>query len=369
MLIGVPKEIKIHEYRVAITAPQVAELVACGHEVLVQEDAGTKAGFTDTAYRQAGAILVRDIAEAYRADMVVKVKEPQPVEIPLLREGQILFTFLHLAPDAVLTQELLKKKIVGIAYETVIDRHGKLPLLTPMSEIAGRLAVQMGANYLQMNKGGKGIVLGGVPGVKAGRVCIIGGGIAGTEAARIALGMGAEVLLFDLNLSRLRVLDSLFGPRLTTLHASSASFEEYIPTSDLVIGAVLVPGQKAPKLLSRKLLARCSPGTVFIDISIDQGGCAEMSRPTNHDEPTYIVDGVIYSCVANIPGACARTATLALTNATGEYVFSLANNGWKQALKISEGLKNGLNVCHGHVTHAAVAADQNLPYISPEMML
>ncbi len=370
IVVGVPKEIKNHEYRVGATPAVVTALVASGHKVLVETMAGAKIGFTDDLYAKAGATIMGSAKELYaQADMIIKVKEPQSSEYSLLREGQILFTYLHLAPDPEQTKALLESKVVGIAYETVTDPEGRLPLLTPMSEIAGRIAIQAGATALQIANGGKGVLLGGVAGVSPGRVIVIGGGVVGTESARMALGLGADVTVLDTNLSRLRALDALYGPRLKTLYSSPATLEESFRQADLVVGAVLIPGKLAPKLIRKEHLKLMSPGTVIVDVAIDQGGCAETSHPTSHSEPTYTVDGVLHYCVPNMPGACARTSTQALTNATMSYALRIANKGYKQALREDKGLKNGLNVCLGKVTHADVAFDLGLQYYPADEFL
>lgn len=369
MLIGVPKEIKDHEFRVGITPAGVKALVAAGHEVTVETGAGARIGFTDEMYRAVGARIAASAAEAYACPMVVKVKEPQPVEIPLLREGQVLFTYLHLAADAELTNRLLERKIVGIAYETVTDPQGGLPLLTPMSEVAGRIAIQAGANALQMINGGSGVLLGGVPGVSPGKVAILGGGTVGANAAKMALGLGAEVTLLDISLPRLRYLDDVFGARLKTRYAEAHAIEELVPEADLVVGAVLVPGKKAPRLLTRETVRRMKPGSVLVDVAIDQGGCSETSRPTSHSEPTYIEEGVVHYCVTNMPAACARTATQALTAATLPHVLQLAGKGWQEALRENPGLRAGLNLHLGRVTHPNVAADLGHPYVTPDTVL
>lgn len=355
MFIGVPKEIKDHEYRVAMTPILARCLVESGHTVLVETGAGAHVGYPDEAYHDAGARIAPSAHAVYEAEMVVKVKEPQEKEFSLLREDQILFCFLHLAAEPKLTEELIRRKVIAIAYETVTDREGKLPLLYPMSEIAGRISVQVGAVSLQLNHGGRGVLLGGVPGVLPSKVLIIGGGVVGTEAARMALGLGASVIMMDNNLSRLRQLDQLFGPRLTTVYSTIPAIEEAIQQSDLVIGSVLIPGKKAPKLIKREMLSMMAPGSVLVDVAIDQGGCAETSRPTSHTHPTYIVDDVIHYCVTNMPGACARTSTQALTNATGNYILALANHGYKRAFEIDPGLYEGLNVIDGRIANEAVA--------------
>lgn len=366
MKLGIPKEVKNHEYRVGATPAMVRALVEAGHQLFVQKDAGFKIGFSDEDYEHAGAKIVTAAEDIYAADMVIKVKEPQASEYPLLREGQILFCYLHLAPDPVQTAELLERKVVGIGMETVTDDKGRLPLLLPMSEIAGRISIQAGATYLQMNHGGRGLLLGGVPGVLPAHVVVLGGGVSGTEAARMAIGLGANVTVIDKDLSRLRELDALFGSELMTLASSSQNIEEALAHADLVIGAVLIPGKTAPKIVTRSMVKKMRAGSVIVDISIDQGGCAETSKPTTHTEPTYIVDGVIHYCVTNMPGACAKTSTLALTNATLDYVVQIANKGWKQALQDNKHLRNGLNVCLGHVTNASVAHDLGYEYIAPE---
>jgi alanine dehydrogenase len=369
MLIGVPKEQKTHEYRVGATPSMVDVLVKNGHKVLIQSNAGLKSGFNDESFTRVGATIVQTPQEVYLADMIIKVKEPQPSEYPLLQEGQILFCYLHLAPDPQQTEQLVKSKVVAIAYETVTDGKGNLPLLVPMSEIAGRLSIQVGANALQMNNGGKGLVLGGVPGVTPARVIIIGGGVVGTEAARMALGLGADVIVIDKNLNRLRQLDQLYGPRLKTLFSSSLAIEKATKNADLVIGAVLIPGKTAPTLINKKLVNEMEPGTVFVDVAIDQGGCSETSKPTTHENPTYLVDGVIHYCVTNMPGACSRTSTLALTNATLEYVLKLANKGYRLALNEDPHLRHGLNVYRGHITNEHVAHDLNYEYTPAEHLL
>lgn len=369
MKIGVPKEIKTQEYRVGATPAMVRSLVDCGHEVLIQSDAGKAIGYTDELFAAAGARVVKSAEEVYSSQMIVKVKEPQPTEYSLLKKGQILFCYLHLAPDADQTAQLLKQGVIGIAYETVTDARGRLPLLEPMSEVAGRISIQVGATLLQMDKGGRGLLLGGVPGTLPAKVVIIGGGAAGTEAARMALGLGADVTVLDTDPQRLRYLDALFGPRLKTLYSAPLMLEETLITADLVIGAVLIHGKKAPKLVTRQMLKKMMPRSVLIDIAIDQGGCFETSRPTTHDNPTYIEEEIIHYCVTNMPGACARTSTQALTNATMRAVLALANKGARVALEEDEHLRNGLNVCLGHVTCKPVAIDLEYDYCSPERVL
>lgn len=369
MLIGIPKEIKNHEYRVGATPAMVSTLVNQGHKVIVETHAGTKIGFTDEMFQSAGAKIVASAQEVYSAEMVIKVKEPQESEFKLLREGQILFCYFHLAPDPVQTKHLVDSKAIAIAYETVTDSFGRLPLLIPMSEIAGRISIQVGAMCLQMNNGGKGLLLGGVPGVFPARVAVIGGGVVGTEAARMAMGLGANVTIIDKDLNRLRQLDALFGPNLKTLYSTSYSIEEAVVKADLVVGSVLIPGKVAPKLVTKKMVSQMSPGSVIVDVAIDQGGCCETAAPTTHAQPTYIVDGVVHYCVTNMPGACARTSTLALTNATMDYALLIANKGYRKALMENTGLRNGLNVCLGHVTNEHVASDLGYEYVSPEAML
>jgi alanine dehydrogenase len=354
--IGVPKEIKTHEYRVGMTPAGVRDLHAHGHQVVVEHDAGAGIGFGDEAYRAAGATVLATAAHVFAAaEMIVKVKEPQPTEIALLRPGQILFTYLHLAADRHQTQGLIASGATCIAYETVTDRSGSLPLLAPMSEVAGRMAVQVGAHCLEREQGGAGILLGGVPGVAPAKVVVLGGGVAGTNAARMAVGLEASVTIIDKSLQRLKELDLQFGPRATTLFATTEAIEHAVLAADLVIGAVLVPGAAAPKLVTRAMVQRMRPGSVLVDIAIDQGGCFETSRPTTHSDPTYVQDGVVHYCVTNMPGAVARTSTFALTNATLPFVLALAGKGWRQAMLDDPHLAEGLNVHDGQVTHIAVA--------------
>lgn len=369
MLIGVPKEIKNHEYRVGFTPSMVKTFITHGHKILVETKAGEKIGFSDDQYREAGATVVPTAAQVYEAEMIVKVKEPQASEIAMLKEGQILFCYLHLAPDPEQTKGLLEKKVVGIAYETVTNSKGQLPLLTPMSEIAGRIAVQAGSNLLYLSQGGKGIILGGIPGVAPAKVVVIGGGVVGTQALRMALGLGADVTVIDSSLDRLRELDALYGPALKTLYSTPVVIEEQLAQADLVIGAVLVAGKKAPRLITREMVQKMQPGSVIVDVAIDQGGIAETSIATTHSDPTYMVNGVIHYCVANMPGACARSATIGLTNATTSYALKIANKGYKKALKEDSDLMNGLNVCLGKVTNEPVAQDLGLEYVSPISML
>jgi alanine dehydrogenase len=356
MRIGVPREIKVHEYRVGLVPAGVRELVTAGHEVLVESGAGNGIGVDDGQFRDAGAQVTGGAAELFeRADMIVKVKEPQPVEYERLRAGQVLFTYLHLAADAAQAKGLMKSGATAIAYETVTGRNGTLPLLTPMSEVAGRMSIQVGAASLQKAAGGFGVLLGGVPGVPPAKVVIIGGGVSGTHAAEMAVGMRADVTVVDRSVDRLRELSSLFGSTLYTAYSTTATIERLVRDADLVVGAVLVVGATAPKLVTRAMVKTMKPGAVLVDISIDQGGCFETSHPTTHADPTFVVDGVIHYCVANMPGAVPRTSTLALTNATLPYVRALADLGWQAALKRDPGLAAGLNVHAGEITHEAVA--------------
>ena len=365
MLIGVPKEIKNNENRVAITPSGVVQLTKAGHKVYIEYGAGLGSGFTDKEYSDAGASIVANAAEAWGKEMVMKVKEPIPSEYEYFREELILFTYLHLAPEPELTEALLKSKVVGIAYETVRTANGALPLLTPMSEVAGRMASQIGTQFLEKVHGGKGILLGGVPGVKTGKVTIIGGGIAGTNAAKIALGLGAQVTILDISLDRLRELDDLFGGRIATLTSTTYNIAQSVKESDLVIGAVLIPGAKAPKLVTEAMIASMEQGSVVVDIAIDQGGIFETTdRITTHDDPVYIKHGVVHYAVANMPGAVPRTSTIALTNATMPYALQIANKGYKKACLDNEELLKGLNTLEGFVTYEAVANAQGLKYTS-----
>ncbi len=368
MKIGVPKEIKDHEYRVGVTPAGAKALIDAGHEVLIQTLAGEAIGFHDEMYQAVGAQIVATAKAVYQCPMVVKVKEPQSSEFALMHEGQILFTYLHLAPDPEQTRQLLEQKVIGIAYETVTDQDGRLPLLVPMSEVAGRIAIQAGAFGLQMINGGRGVLLGGVPGVQRGKVVVVGGGVVGTEAAKMALGLGADVTILDSNLTRLRQLDDLFGPALKTRFSEAHALEELVSDADLVIGAVLLPGHAAPKLVNRALVQKMRKGAVIVDVAIDQGGCIETSKPTSHSNPMYVEEGVVHYCVTNMPGACARTATMALTNATLPYALQLADQG-EQALRNNPGLMNGLNVYKGHVTNQAVANDLGYDYVAADTLL
>ena len=356
MRIGVPKEIKVHEYRVGLVPAGVRELTAAGHDVLIESGAGNGIGVDDEQFRGVGASIAARAAEVFeRAEMIVKVKEPQPAECEMLRPGQVLFTYLHLAADPQQARGLIKSGATAIAYETVTAPNGSLPLLTPMSEVAGRMSIQVGAASLQKANGGFGVLLGGVPGVQPAKVVILGGGVSGTHAADMAVGMRADVTVVDRSVDRLRELSSMFGSSLRTAYSTTETIERLVRDADLVIGAVLVAGAAAPKLVTRAMVKTMKPGAVLVDISIDQGGCFETSHPTTHAEPTFMVDGVIHYCVANMPGAVPRTSTLALTNATLRYVRALADFGWREALRRDPGLAAGLNVHAGEITHEVVA--------------
>src|SRR5687767_2700688 len=363
MKIGLPKEIKDNEYRVGLTPAGVQALKDAGHELFVQKSAGEGSGFADEQYVNAGATMLETADEVWQTgDMIVKVKEPIAPEYPRMRENQLLFTYLHLAPEFELTKQMMERKVTGVAYETITDRQGRLPLLTPMSEVAGRMSVQVGATYLEKMNGGRGILLGGVPGVPAANVVIIGGGIVGTEAAKMAVGLGAKVTIIDRNLDRLRQLDDIFLSKVQTLASSQYAIEEAISHADLVIGAVLVVGAAAPKLVTREMLKLIPNGAVLVDVAVDQGGCIETTRPTTHSNPTYYEEGVLHYCVANMPGAVPRTSTFALTNATLPYALKLANRGLHAAVAGDPGLKEGVNTHAGHLTYEAVAVDQGLEY-------
>jgi len=363
MRIGTPKEIKNHEYRVGLTPAGVRELKAHGHEVLIQKGAGLGIGLADAAYVAAGAEIVATAEEVFaRAEMIIKVKEPQPVECRMLRPGQVLFTYLHLAPDPEQTKGLVDSGCIAIAYETVTDGRGGLPLLAPMSEVAGRMSIQAGAHAMEKAQGGNGVLMGGVPGVVPADVVVIGGGVVGYNAARVAVGMGAKVTILDRSLPRLGWLDTVFEGRLKTLYSTADALEACLKDADLVIGAVLVPGAAAPKLVTRAMLKLMKPGTVMCDVAIDQGGCFETSRATTHQNPTYVEEGIVHYCVANMPGGVARTSTFALTNATLPYAISLANKGYRQALIDDANLREGLNVHAGKVTYKAVADVLGYPW-------
>jgi len=370
MIIGVPKEIKDNEARVGVTPAGVKALAEAGHKVLVETKAGDLSGFTDAEYQDAGAEIVGDAGHVWgKSDTVVKVKEPVEKEYGFFREGLVLFTYLHLAPIPDLTDKLLQSRMIGIAYETVRDRNGSLPLLTPMSEVAGRMSVQVGAVYLEKERGGRGILLGGVPGVPPAHVTIIGGGIVGTNAAKIALGFGAKVTLVDVNLTRLRELDDLFGGRLYTLASNSYNVANATREADLVIGGVLIPGATAPKIVTRAMVSRMKKGAVIVDVAIDQGGCVETARPTSHSNPSYVVDGVVHYCVTNMPGAVPHTSTLALTNSTFPYLMRIANLGVREALRQDSGFAEGLNTWMGTLTHRGVGESQQRQWTAASSML
>jgi len=370
VIVGLPKEIKDNEYRVGLTPAGVRALTDASHQVIVEKSAGNGSGFEDGLYEKAGAQIIESADDVWaRADMIVKVKEPIAPEYPRMREDQLLFTYLHLAPDRTLTDELLKRKVTGIAYETITDRRGGLPLLTPMSEVAGRMAIQVGAHYLEKMAGGRGILLGGVPGVPAARVVIIGGGVVGTNAAKIAVGMGAYVTIIDNNLDRLRELDDIFLSKISTLASSAYMIHDAISSADLIVGAVLVPGAAAPMLVTRGMLKDVPNGAVIVDVAVDQGGCIETTHPTTHSDPTYYVEGVLHYCVANMPGAVPRTSTFALTNATLPYALKLANKGFFEAIRNDPGLKEGVNTYAGHCTYKAVADAQGLSYTNVDALV
>lgn len=370
MKIGIPKEIKNNENRVAMTPAGVVTLTNAGHEVYIETGAGLGSSFTDADYVAAGAHIVEAAKDAWAQEMIMKVKEPVASEYDYFYEGQILFTYLHLAPELELTQALLNKKVVGIAYETVQLANGSLPLLTPMSEVAGKMATQIGAQFLEKNHEGKGILLGGVSGVPRGKVTVIGGGIAGTNAAKVAVGMGADVTVIDLSPERLRQLEDLFGRDVQTLMSNPYNIAESVKNSDLVVGAVLIPGAKAPKLVSEEMIQSMQPGSVVVDIAIDQGGIFESSdRVTTHDDPTYVKHGVVHYAVANMPGAVPRTSTIALTNNTIPYALQIANKGYRQACVENAALKKGVNTIEGHLVYKAVADSQGLPYVNVDELI
>src|SRR5262245_48492181 len=370
MIVGLPKEVKDNEYRVGLVPAGVKALTSSGHKVLVETRAGDGSGITDDEYVSAGGQIVDTAEEAWsRADMVVKVKEPISSEYPLLREGLILFTYLHLAPARELTKAMLDSGVIGVAYETITNDHGQLPLQTPMSEVAGRMSIQVGATYLEQINGGRGVLLGGVPGVAPGRVTIIGGGVVGTNAAKIAVGFGAAVTIIDRDIERLRYLDDIFGSRIRTLASNPYTIAESVAASDLVIGAVLVPGAAAPKLVTRDMLRDMPRGSVIVDVAVDQGGCIETTKPTTHSQPTYYVENVLHYGVTNMPGAVPRTSTFGLTNATMPFALRLAKHGAVEAFKRDPHLKNGVNTFKGKVTYQAVADDQGLEYTTIDKML
>jgi alanine dehydrogenase len=364
LIIGVPKEIKVQEYRVGLVPAGVRVLLEAGGEVLVQSRAGEGSGITDQAYRDAGATIVSSAEEVWkRSDLIIKVKEPLPEEFNLIQEKQTIYTYLHLAVAPALADVLLRKGTTSIAYETIQRSDGSLPLLKPMSEVAGKMAVQIGATYLQKENGGKGVLLGGVPGVHRGRVTVIGCGVVGTNACKVAVGLGADVVVIDVNVDRLEYLDDIFGNRITTLKSHSQNIEEAVLHSDLVIGAVLIPGAKAPTLVSREMVSKMQKGSVIVDVAVDQGGCVETCKPTTHDKPTYLVDGVVHYCVANMPGAVARSSTFALTNATLPYAKKFVELGVAEAVAQDPAVALGVNMCDGKVTHPAVAGALKKEYV------
>jgi alanine dehydrogenase len=370
MKIGLPKEIKDNEYRVGLTPAGVQAFTDAGHKVFVEKKAGEGSGFANELYEKAGATMLETADDVWgEGDMIVKVKEPIAPEYPRMRENQLLFTYLHLAPEPELTKQLMERKVSGVAYETITDARGTLPLLTPMSEVAGRMSVQVGATYLEKMNGGRGILLGGVPGVTAGRVVIIGGGVVGTEAAKMAIGLGAHVTIIDRNLDRLRQLDDIFLSKVQTLASSRYAIEEAISHADLIIGAVLVVGAAAPKLVTREMLKLIPNGAVLVDVAVDQGGCFETTHATTHSNPTYYEEGVLHYCVANMPGAVPRTSTFALTNATLPYALDLANKGFERAIREDKGLLEGVNTFGGKLTYEAVATSQNLSYTPLDSMI
>lgn len=370
MHIGVPKEIKNHEYRVGMVPASVRELVQNGHSVVVESNAGVGIGFSDADYTSVGATIANTAKEIFdAADMIVKVKEPQPVECAMLREGQILFTYLHLAPDLPQTEALVKSKAVCIAYETVTDRNGGLPLLAPMSEVAGRMSIQAGAQALEKSNAGRGMLLGGVPGVEPAKVVVIGGGMVGNNAAQMAVGLGADVTILDRNIDTLRRLNVQFGNTAKVLYSTADTLEKEVLAADLVIGGVLIPGAAAPKLVTKEHIAAMKAGAAIVDVAIDQGGCIETSKATTHQEPTYIVDDVVHYCVANMPGAVPRTSTFALNNATLPYIIDLANKGYKAALASNQDFLNGLNVIDGKITCKSVAIAHGMDYVAPEVAI
>lgn len=370
MRIGVPKEIKNHEYRVGLTPTSVRELTHLGHQVVIETNAGLGVGFENEQYQMAGATILQTASDVFsQSEMIIKVKEPQAQEYELLRKDQILFTYLHLAPDLQQAEGLIKSGCIAIAYETVTDSYGGLPLLAPMSEVAGRMSIQAGAHYLEKGQGGSGVLLGGVPGVSPGKVVILGGGVVGANAARMAIGLGAQVSIFDRNPRRLKELDIEFDGRVHTIYSTTDAIERYVTDADLVVGAVLIVGAAAPRLVTRNHIQKMRPGSVLVDVAIDQGGCFETSRPTTHADPIYIVDNIIHYCVTNMPGGVARTSTVALNNATMPYVIALAQKGYQKALAEDLHLRNGLNVYKGQVTYEAVARDLGKVFVEPLALL
>jgi len=370
MIVGVPREIKTLEFRVGLVPDAVSELVQNGHQVLVETHAGDGISVDDDEYQRSGAEIRSTAKEIFaEADIIVKVKEPQPGEVKMLRPGQVLFTYLHLAADEILTRELLQSGAICIAYETITDANGHLPLLQPMSEVAGRMSVQVGAHCLEKEAGGSGILLGGVPGVPAAQVVVLGGGTVGTNAIRVAVGMEAQVTVIDRSIARLRELDDMFGSRIQTVYSSTETIARAVAKADLVIGAVLIPGAAAPRLVTRPMLRAMRRGSALVDVAIDQGGCFETSRPTTHANPTYVEEGIVHYCVTNMPGAVPRTSTFALNNATQPFVMALAGKGWRQALTDNIHLRRGLNVCKGQLTNSEVAAAFGSESIDPEHAL
>jgi len=370
MIIGVPKEIKTNENRVALTPAGALELTKKGHKVYVQQGAGTQSGFEDSAYQERGALMLPTIEEVYAiADMIIKVKEPIAVEYPLIKKDQLLFTYFHFASYEPLTQAMIKNKAVCLAYETVELPDRSLPLLVPMSEVAGRMAVQEGAKFLEKSEGGRGVLLGGVPGVAPAKVLVLGGGISGAQAAKMAAGLGAQVTILDVNINRMRYLEDVMPPNVNTMYSNEVNIRELVKTHELIIGAVLIPGAKAPMLITRDMLKTMLPGTVLVDIAVDQGGCIETCRPTTHEDPIFVIDGVVHYCVANMPGAVPYTSTYALTNATLPYAIKLADMGWQAACRQDHALKLGLNVVDGKVVHKGVADAFKLPYVNVDSIL
>ena len=370
VIIGTTKELKNHEYRVGLTPDNILSFVMHGHQVYVETCAGEGAGFSDEAYRAAGAVVLDTAAEVFeKCDMIVKVKEPEPCEYPLLREGQILFTYLHLAPNPQLADELIKRGVKAVAYETITDKEGNLPCLRPMSQVAGRLSIQEGAKYLERSFGGRGILLGGVPGVERGKIAIIGGGVAGTYAAKAAVGMDAQVTLLDVNLNRLSYLEDVFGASVTTLYSTEANIRKALKEADLVIGSVLIPGGATPKLVRREHLKLMKKGAVIVDIAIDQGGCCESSHTTTHDNPVFIEEGIVHYCVGNMPGAVPYTSTVALSNTTFRYAMLMADHGLEAAVRMDKGLANGVNIYNHRCTNRNVAESLGLEYAELETVL
>ncbi len=370
MIVGLPKEIKNNEYRVGLVPAGVKTLTVAGHTVVVERSAGDGSGIADAEFERAGARMLDTADEVWAtAEMIVKVKEPVEPEYTRMREGQILYTYLHLAPDAKLTQVMLDRGVTGVAYETITDAKGQLPLLTPMSEVAGRMSIQVGATYLERINGGRGVLLGGIPGVQPGRVVIIGGGVVGTNAAKMAVGMGAAVTIVDLNLDRMRELDDIFGSRIKTLASNEYTIHESVASADLVVGAVLIPGASAPKLVNQAMLKDMAPNSVIVDVAVDQGGCFETTHPTTHSDPTYFVEGVLHYCVANMPGAVPRTSTFGLTNATLPFARQLANRGFVDAVRSNRHLAEGVNTYKGKITYEAVATSQGHEYTPLDSLL